>query len=212
MVSRIFLALAIAFAPSIATSQTMVCGPDGCTYTRAPVRSFFRPAATVYRPAVAQRSATYSAPRVVYSRGLFGRPVATRVYSAPAVTSYSSGSSGSAYTVQPPSNGSTGGSGSDGGGAYAYPTGTPTEPPAASIPDDTTSQSGRCPCGDDCQCGPDCQCVEVYAVVPDAAPVTGLAAVPPAGPVSSHATLPDAEPRTTYAATPADPMGAIAGL
>lgn len=218
MLNRLLLAAAIALAPAVASAQQMVCGPDGCTYTRAPVRSLFRPATTVHRPAVAQRSATYAAPRVVYRSGLFGRPVVARTYSAPAVTSYSSGSSGSAYsapatyTVQPASNGSSGGVGSH-GGAYAIPTGPVSEPPAASIPDDTTSQTRACPCGDNCRCGPDCQCGTLYAVVPDAAPVEGIAALPTARPVTSHATVPDAGPVTTYAVVPiAEPVGVLAGL
>lgn len=200
----LLLALALAVTPFTANAQTMVCGPNGCTYQRAPVRSALRPFATVYRPVAASAPAVHYSRPVVVRRGLFGRRVATR-YAAP-VVSASYGSSGASASY-----GSSGGTARyQAASVYAAPSygssGGLAQPPAASEPpevdqgDDftepavSTPQAGvsghNCPCGDDCQCGPNCQCETVVARVPPTEPITVLAVVPPVGVTECVACVP----------------------
>ena len=196
----ILLALVLAVLPSSLDAQTMVCGPNGCTYQRAPVRSFFRPSATVYRTAAPQASTR----SVVVRRGLFGRRVVTARYAAP-IASASYGSSGG--VSQASSYGSSGGYqsapvaqsyGSSGG--LAQPPAVSTPPaevdddrnfraePTASVPQAQAKQT--CPCGDDCRCGPNCQCETLVARVPSPEPVTLYARLPSVEPVTSYARVP----------------------
>ena len=207
MAFKIALALAMAVTPSMLSAQQLVCGPNGCTYSRAPIRSAVRPFATVYRPAMVTASAQASRPMVV-RRGLFGRRVVARTYAPPTVAS-SYGSSGSAATYAAPvvrsySMPAAVSSGSNGGGYLSSP---PAEPAAevdegedfgATVPKQSKS-AGVCPCGPNCPCGGVCECGSAVAYVPATREPTSYAVVPPARSVNPYAIVPAIRPVETLA-------------
>lgn len=187
MLFRVLLAAALAFAPGLADAQRVVCGPNGCTYVRAPVASVVR-GQPVYRQAVARpvvRVAT--APVRVVRRGLFGRRVvrtSATAYTTRSTQSY--GSTGGAATYAAPSYGSTGGgyhaattsTGSTGGYAAPPATAPPVESqPTATVPSPDDQSDTREPQTGVCYV-PSNQPTQGVCYVPESGPTTGVAFVP----------------------------------